>query len=114
MCVVSMVGDHFNDKWKDWPWGTSPSPNPQAYPNPIQPDWENLLNPPVRKSDFDALKKEVEEMKELLKKALEYDKKNNEPHCEMEEKVALLKAVAKMVGVDLSEIFGNDKGETIY
>jgi hypothetical protein len=33
-------------------------------------------------------------VEELLKKAIEYDKKNNEPHCEIEEKM----------GADLNDI----------
>lgn len=103
MCVVSMVGDHFNDKWKD--------PSYPLYPQiqkTITTDSINLneyLRGSVTRTEFDALKKEVEEMKKLLERALEYDKKNNEPHCEMEDKVALLKKVAEAVGVNLDEIF---------
>lgn len=113
MYVVSMVRDHYYDKWHQWPWNqpipiTQPTPNTNPPPMKTMEEWQELLNPPVRKSDLDALRKEVEEMKALLNRALEYDKKNNEPHCEMEEKVALLKAVAKMVGVDLSEVFGKN------
>lgn len=48
-------------------------------------------------------------MKELLKKAIEYDKKNNEPHCEVEEKIATLKKIAEMVGVSLEDIFKENK-----
>ncbi|RWO20641.1 hypothetical protein [Mesorhizobium sp.] len=33
------------------------------------------------------------------------DERNNEPHCEIEDKVALLKRVAEAVGVDLAEAF---------
>lgn len=92
MCVVSMVGDHYNDKWK-------------------QPQWTGIISNvtydsyQVSKKDFDALKKDVEEMKKLLERALDYDKRNNEPNCEMEEKVALLKKVAELVGVNLEDIF---------
>jgi tRNA U34 2-thiouridine synthase MnmA/TrmU len=60
----------------------------------------------VSREEFEALKKEVLEMKALLIKAKEYDERNNEPNCEMEDKVKLLKQVADMVGVDLKEIFG--------
>ena len=107
MCVVSMVGDFYGDKWREKPWiqpnlpyvpgtGTNPQPIPE-----FKIDFGQ-----VSKEEFDALKKEVQDMKKLLERAVEYDKKNNEPNCEMEDKVALLKQVAKMVGVDLSEIFG--------
>ena len=100
MCVVSMVGDHFNDKWKDkqfpstWTW-----PGAGAGGTGYPP-----LNTPS-KAEFDALRAEVLEMKQLLLRAVEYDKRNNEPACEMEEKVAVLKRVAAMVGVDLKDIF---------
>ena len=123
MCVVSLIGDHYSDKWKknDWlkPY-IQPNQPPINLP-PVNP-WGNPLPPAacvggpyvhspinfptsVSKEDFDALKKEVLEMKELLKKAIEYDKRNNEPHCEMEEKVVTLKKVAELFKVDLSEIF---------
>jgi len=112
MCVVSMIGDHYHDKWKTWPLI---QPEPYQPIQPLIPDdnitkkkfdgyFKNLQPPPTRK-EFEELKKEVEEMKKLLQRAVRYDEANNEPHCEMEEKVAVLKAVAKMVGVDLSEIF---------
>jgi len=88
MCVVSMVGDHFGQKWN----------NPYYI--------EKFTNlPEISRAEYDALKKEVEEMKELLKKAKIYDEKNNEPHCEMEEKVAKLKEIATLMGVDLSDVF---------
>lgn len=99
MCVVSMIGDHYSDKWKD------------KWNNPLNPFMPTPLKPFtgfVSKEEFDALKKEVQEMKELLERAVEYDKRTNQPHCEMEEKVALLKKVAEAVGVDLSEIFGKN------
>ena len=47
-------------------------------------------------------------MKALLIRAKKYDEDNNEPHCEMEDKVELLKKVAKYVGVDLKEVFGDE------
>lgn len=103
MCVVSMIGDHYNDKWKDFDFD-------KITPYTTQPDLPDYttgpyIEPTVSKKDFDALKKEVQEMKQLLIKAKSYDERNNEPNCEMEEKVALLKRVAEMVGVDLDEIF---------
>lgn len=105
MCVVSMVGDHYGQRIpRDYPWiqpyvFPSPTTNPEPY-RPIVID----LNPPTRE-EFDRLKKDIENLKELLVKAKEYDKANNEPNCEMEEKIKYLKAVAKAVGVDLDEIF---------
>ncbi len=90
MCVVSFVGEHYEDKFKN---------NPQI-------DLTNFfISPQVSREEFEALKKEVMEMKELLKKAKTYDERNNEPDCEIEDKIKVLKAVAKMVGVDLNDVF---------
>jgi hypothetical protein len=88
MCTVSMIGDYYDDKWK-------------------QPDYskyfQNIHN--VSRQEFEALKKEVEEMKKLLLKAKEYDEKSGQPHCEMESKVAKLKEIAELMGVNLEEVF---------
>ena len=119
-----MVGDFYSDKWKenDWlkpyiqpnqPPINLPQVNPWSNPLPTAPIdaggpyVHSPINFPasVSKEDFDALKREVMDMKELLKRALEYDKKNDEPYCEMEDKVATLKKVAELFKVDLSEIF---------
>lgn len=86
MCVVSMIGDHYSDKWKK----IFPEPFPAFYPAP-----------PTRE-EFDQLKREVLELRELLKKAKAYDEANGEPNCEMEEKMDLLRKVAKLVGVELN------------
>jgi hypothetical protein len=100
-----MVGDSFNDRWSprfpNWPDGGSPK-------QPIGPIMPSVIftPAPVSREEFDILKREVEMMKDLLQRAKAYDEKNNEPDCEVEEKVALLKAVAKMVGVDLSDVLG--------
>ena len=93
MCVVSMIGDHYREKWE-----------PQFPQNPVQPYQVFPYNPPSR-YEFDELKKEVLEMKELLKRAKKYDEETGQKDCEMEDKVALLKKVAEMVGVSLDDIF---------
>lgn len=101
MCVVSMVGDHYNDKWQYLRSYTFPRPNT------ITVTSENVFNDfseIVSKQQFDELKKEVEELKKLLKRAKEYDEKNNEPNCEIEDKMKFLKAVAKLVGIDLDDV----------
>lgn len=88
MCTYSMVADHFADKWR------------RQYPfintNPI-------TVPEVSRVEFEALRKEVSEIKDLLVKAKDYDAKHGEPDCEMDEKVELLRKIAKLVGVDLGE-----------
>jgi hypothetical protein len=94
MCVVSFIGNHFEEKWQEpyRPWTSSPA---SSY----------TFTTGVSQEEFDKLKKEVLEMKELLKKAKIYDEKNNEPNCEIEEKMEFLRQVAKLVGVDLDDVF---------
>lgn len=92
MCVVSMVGDYYKDAFE------------KRFPTPKDIFRPEL--PKVSQFEFDQLKKEVLEMKELLIKAKAYDEKNNEPHCEQEDKIAVIKKVAEYVGVDLTEVFG--------
>lgn len=116
MCVVSMIGDHYKDKFKPW----EPFVVPQVPGvSPLAPGWKELpvatfapnypnLPLPTRE-EFEALKKQVEEMHVLLKKAKKYDEVNKEPNCEMEEKVEFIKQVAKFVGIDLKDIFNNHK-----
>jgi hypothetical protein len=45
-------------------------------------------------------------MKALLKRAKEYDERNGEPECEMDEKMAVLRKLAEMVGVNLDDVLG--------
>ena len=57
------------------------------------------------RAEFDALKAELESLKKLLAAAKKYDEETGQPECETEEKVALLKKLAQLVGVDLSSVF---------
>lgn len=79
MCVVSMVMDHYKDKWN--------TPKP-----PIVP----FIYPKIPSQD------EIDEFRKLLERAREYDKKNNQPHCENDEKKALLKKLASEWGINIS------------
>lgn len=98
-----MVGDHYRDKW------TNPeSPfYPFTYPPFIPTQPPEPFPDTIKREEFEALKKEVEEMKKLLERAVEYDKRTNQPHCEMEDKVAILKKVAEAFGVDLKGLLEN-------
>lgn len=104
MCVVSFVGDTWRDHWI--------SPIPPQQPNPYQQspisipstNLFNLFKAPVTREEFDTLKREVEIMKKQLEGAKEYDKKNNEPNCEIEDKMELLKKIAALVGINLDEV----------
>lgn len=113
MCTVSMIGDHYRDKWEPRPWFPGISPMMPGVPitpsmpyQPMAPSVGAIPMPPISRAEFDALKKEVEEMKALLKRAKEYDERNGEPNCEMDEKMAVLRKVAKLVGVDLDDVIG--------
>lgn len=96
MCTVSMVGDHYNEIFKQRNW----YPQITSFPNAQQ------AIQPVTRQEFDELKRQVEEMKALLARAKEYDERNNEPECEVEEKMEILRKVAKLVGVSLDDVLG--------
>lgn len=92
MCVSSMVMDHYGDKWEKLRKEmekfeyTYPTPIiPQPHPSPI------LLS-------------ELEELKILLEKAREYDKKNNQPDCGLDEKKERLRKLAEELGVKIDFI----------
>lgn len=112
MCVVSMVGDHYNEKWRRMPW-VNPMPPYRVYPPIVWPPRgdegpeDEVPFVRVSREEFDALKREVEDMKTLLIRAKDYDERNGEPHCEMDDKVTLLKKVAELVGVSLDDVFGS-------
>lgn len=59
----------------------------------------------VSRLEFDALKREVIELKKLLKAAKKFDEATGQPDCEMGEKIAIIRKVAEAVGVNLDEIF---------
>jgi hypothetical protein len=107
MCIASAISDDFG---RGYPWGRPVGPiGPVIQPeiNPYPNPFEKLLiptAPPISKEDFDALKKEVEELKELLEKAKQYDAKHDEPDCEAEEKIALAKQLGKTFDVDIESV----------
>lgn len=87
MCTVSMIGDIYSRKFQD------------QYPQIYNPGLSQAI---VTRQEFDQLKKEVQDLRLLLQAAKEYDRKNGEPNCQMEEKVRVLKKVAELVGVELN------------
>lgn len=92
MCVYSMIVDHFGDKWdrRVDPWREA-SPYRQPITEPTFP--------PVPKPTITP--EEIAEFKELLKRAREYDKKNQEPDCELEEKKERIRKLAEELGVKI-------------
>jgi hypothetical protein len=87
MCVMSMIFDHYHDKWGQPPY------TPWTAPTPYQPFRES----PV--SD-----EEIKEFRKLLERAREYDRKNNQPDCELEEKRQKLKKLSEELGVKIDFI----------
>lgn len=106
MCAYSMVGDHYTEvfpaKYPSQPW----IPYAPNVPSAIGAQ----VSTPISRQEFEALKAMVEDMKKLLERAKQYDKDNGEPECETEDKIALLKQVAKYVGVDLDDLRDGDNG----
>ena len=84
-----MIGDGYNDQFPTrWPSVT-------VYPEPSVP-----------RHEFDALKKEVQELRELLLAAKKFDEETGQPNCEIDEKVEMIKKIAELVGVDMQDVFG--------
>ena len=91
MCVVSYIGDDWQNGFPmRWP----SVPAAPAYPIPE-----------ISRAEFEALKREVEALKELLKQAKKYDEATGQPDCEMEHKIGFLKQIAGALGVDLGDVF---------
>lgn len=107
MCVVSMVIDHYKDKWFD-EWQKIQRDN-QPFTGTFR-----INTPPVPMPQTIPVRQipqaDIDEFYKLLNRAREYDKRNNEPECEMQEKIDALKAVAKALGVEI-EIKSTEGGE---
>lgn len=93
MCAVSMVIDHYNEDWRRRYYPVNPEPNfVPKYPfwpsNPPQPSYPSS--------------EDIESLRKLIERAKEYDAKNNEPHCEMDEKKKKLLDLAKELGVEIN------------
>lgn len=59
----------------------------------------------ISREEFDVLKKEVEEMKQLLINAKIYDEKNIKPNnYEIKEKIKTLHKIADFMGINLDDI----------
>lgn len=101
MCVVSMVSDHYDDWFKkQYPDIFKPFPTiPPFDPNQGIPTYQT----PITREEFEALKRDVEHMKDLIKRARIYDIENDEPDCEIAEKMERLRQIAELVGIDLDD-----------
>ena len=108
MCTVSNVGDYWKDDFN------------RRYPNSVLIDYitSDVCRGPLQgyvgaqpfnsQEEIAKLRKEMEELKLLLLAAKRYDEQMGEPDCEMDDKVALIKKIAKLVGVDMKDVFGGN------
>ncbi len=87
MCVFSMIADHYDDKWRKKLDRIKTLP--VVFPLPVPP------TPQIPQTDLDEFYK-------LLERAREYDKKNNQPDCELTEKKEKLKELARQLGVEIT------------
>lgn len=104
MCVYSMIADSFFDKWnKPWKW-VDPNTAPQVPwvqpcdPIPYYPDIP--VSPSIKKKKKELTQEQIDDLLDLLKRAKEYDKRNNEPDCELEEKKEKIRKLAKELGYE--------------
>jgi len=87
MCVVSNIGNGFKQDWPtQWP-----------HVDPLKP-----IEPQVSREEFNQLKRQMEELKELLKAAKKYDEATGQPDCEQGDKVELILKLAEQLGVEIS------------
>jgi hypothetical protein len=104
MCVVSMVMDHYTDKWRPNPWFNpeplKPLPLPFPQTPPIYPQPADVIT----RDEINDLRRDIAELKALVKRAKKYDADKGEPNCELAEKVEIVRKVAKLVGIEISDV----------
>ena len=91
MCVVSMIMDHQYDEWE--------RKFPPFREWPVNPNRPSIPLPPPIIMPIGPTQDEIDEFHRLLERAREYDKKNNEPDCELETKKEKLLKLAKELGI---------------
>jgi hypothetical protein len=123
MCVVSMVMDHYKDRFdRQWPWGDTrtgdgiPTPmptNPWRMPAPINPmipqeDFKRQIErlreaqKPQPSPEVEALRELIKEFREALAAAKLVDVLTDQPDCEDPVKAKLedrVKALEKHLGL---------------
>ncbi len=105
MCSVSMIANHYDGKFDEWKRVIGPTyPTPYPPYDPGRSVGGSAFNP-ISRGEFEALQREVREMKELLTKALEYDKMTNQAECSNEDKLDRLEKIAKFAGIDCDDLF---------
>lgn len=105
MCIVSNIGDNWRNNW------IQPENPYKEIPKIFESNADRKAIEELQKSnkkladEMRALKKEMESLKKLLKAAKVYDEETGQKDCEMDDKVALIKKIADLVGVDMKEVF---------
>ena len=84
MCTVSMIMDHYTEKWQQVPYWPPPQPSPVL----------QIISPQISQE-------EIAEFRRLLERAREYDKRMNVPDCELDSKKQTLVQLAKQLGVEI-------------
>lgn len=87
MCVMSMIEDHYGDKWRPYTWPPHTTPGQGIGPY-VPPE------PPIS----DA---EIREFRKLLERARQYDIDHGEPECELDEKKEMLLKIAEQLGLEI-------------
>lgn len=105
MSVVSAIGDDYTRRWPER-WPNVPLDPPPYSPVEGGTTTNIKVIVPITREEFNALKEEVEALKELLVAAKHFDEATGQPDCEMDEKVELIRRIAGFVGVDLEDVFG--------
>ena len=93
MCAVSFIGDSYKRFFEE---------------SPFRP-WHGIISgvggaAGPSKADFDALKAKVEEMLAMLKAARQFDIATGQKDCQMDEKIEMLRKVADVVGLDITNV----------
>lgn len=105
MCVVSNIGDSWRGNFPN----TYPTITPWVINNPTEVTKVEFVNLQQQneelKKEVAKLRKDLEELKLLLKAAQRYDEQTGQPNCELEEKIDLIKKICKLVDVDISDVF---------
>lgn len=101
ICVVSAVSsDWTRDVWPKWVDPTYQNPNAV----PISDILTNLNN-----AEIVRLKQEITKLKQELEAARRQDIQDGNLDCHMEDKVTIIKGLAKALGVDLGKVFEGHK-----
>ena len=92
-----MIGDGWREQF------------PARWPQIDLEVWPNLPPGNITRHEFDMLRKEVKSLKKLLQEAKKFDESTGQKNCEMDDKIEFIKKIAKLVDVDLDEVFKEKK-----